>query len=91
MPKKYGVPDAENPEWTREAFRAGRRVEDVPELARILRKHRGPQRAPTKVQISLRVDRDTLAAFRAAGRGWQSRMNDALRRAASRQSKGSAA
>ena len=31
--------------------------------------------------ISLRVDRDVLAAFRATGAGWQARMNEALRAA----------
>ncbi len=32
-----------------------------------------------KEQIALRVDRDTLERFRAAGSGWQTRMNEALR------------
>jgi uncharacterized protein (DUF4415 family) len=35
-----------------------------------------------KQQIALRVDRDVLARFRQDGPGWQSRMNDALRKAA---------
>jgi len=42
---------------------------------------RGPQRAPTKVPVTLRLDRDIVERFRATGAGWQSRMNDALRRA----------
>ncbi len=42
---------------------------------------RGKQKAATKEMISLRVDRDVLAAYRATGAGWQSRMNDALRAA----------
>ena len=32
-----------------------------------------------KTQITLRVDNDTLATFKATGQGWQTRMNDALR------------
>lgn len=43
---------------------------------------RGPQKAPTKQPVSLRIDRDVLDRFKATGPGWQSRMNAALRRAA---------
>jgi uncharacterized protein (DUF4415 family) len=32
-------------------------------------------------QVSLRIDQDVLAHFRAMGSGWQDRINDALRRA----------
>jgi uncharacterized protein (DUF4415 family) len=35
-----------------------------------------------KQQVALRVDKDVLEVFRAGGRGWQTRMNDALRKAA---------
>ncbi len=40
---------------------------------------RGPQRAPTKVPTTLRLDPEVLAAFKATGRGWQTRINDALK------------
>ena len=42
---------------------------------------RGPQKAPTKEAVKLRLDRDILAHFRATGRGWQTRINDTLREA----------
>ncbi|MEM0948427.1 MAG: BrnA antitoxin family protein [Pseudomonadota bacterium] len=42
-------------------------------------RRRGPQKTPTKEQISIRLDPDLLAALRAGGRGWQSRLNDKLR------------
>ena len=42
---------------------------------------RGPQVAPTKRQVTLRLDPDVLAKFRATGRGWQTRINEALRAA----------
>jgi uncharacterized protein (DUF4415 family) len=29
--------------------------------------------------VAIRFDREVLAAFRAAGPGWQTRMNDAMR------------
>jgi uncharacterized protein (DUF4415 family) len=36
----------------------------------------------TKEQISLRIDRDVLDYFQAAGPGWQERINEALRKVA---------
>lgn len=45
-----------------------------------LMKRRGrPASAITKAAISLRIDPDIVAAFKADGDGWQTRMNDALR------------
>ncbi|THD45583.1 MAG: hypothetical protein E7774_07695 [Bradyrhizobium sp.] len=35
-----------------------------------------------KVSTTIRLDADVLEAFKAKGAGWQSRINDALRRAA---------
>jgi len=42
------------------------------------RNRRGRPAGSGKTQITLRVDNDTLQAFRASGPGWQSRMNQAL-------------
>jgi len=42
---------------------------------------RGLQKAPTKLQVTLRLDRDVVERFRATGEGWQSRINAALRKA----------
>lgn len=44
-----------------------------------LKATRGAQKAPLKTQTTLRLDADILARFKAQGRGWQTRMNDALR------------
>lgn len=44
-----------------------------------------PGRKPSpssKKLLTLRVDPDVIEAYKAAGDGWQSRMNDALRKAA---------
>jgi uncharacterized protein (DUF4415 family) len=41
---------------------------------------RGPQKTPTKVQTTIRLDREVIDHFRASGRGWQSRLNETLRR-----------
>ena len=54
------------------------------ELLEGLRKRRpgqrGPQKAPTKKRVTLRLDRDVLEHFRASGPGWQRGLNDALRK-----------
>jgi uncharacterized protein (DUF4415 family) len=59
-------------------------AEAFPDLAARLRPVRGKQKAPTKELVSLRLDRDVLAAFRSTGPGWQARINAALRKAAPR-------
>jgi uncharacterized protein (DUF4415 family) len=41
-----------------------------------------PKAAVTKDAVSLRLDRDVIAHFRRGGRGWQSRINETLRKAA---------
>ena len=42
-------------------------------------KRRGPQKMPTKERTTIRLSRDVLDRFRATGRGWQTRVDDALR------------
>ena len=42
---------------------------------------RGKQKRPTKVLVSLRLERDVVERLRASGPGWQSRVNDMLRKA----------
>ena len=39
---------------------------------------RGPSTRPLKEQVSVRYSPEVLAAFRATGAGWQTRMNNAL-------------
>jgi uncharacterized protein (DUF4415 family) len=50
------------------------------ESGRPLRRGR-PKAASTKQQVTLRLDRDVLERFRQTGEGWQSRINEALRKA----------
>lgn len=42
------------------------------------RGQRGPQKAPTKDRVGLRLDHDVVEYFRSTGPGWQSRINDIL-------------
>ena len=48
------------------------------------RGQRGPQKAPTKEMISIRLSREVLDYFRGTGEGWQSRIDDTLKRAVAR-------
>lgn len=43
------------------------------------RGERGPQKAPTKEQVSLRLSPEVLAYFKAGGSGWQTRLDQALK------------
>lgn len=76
--------DADNPEWTAEDFRNAKPFAEVfPELTESIRRSRGrPVADNPKKQVTLRLDSDVVAKFRAGGSGWQSRINDILRKAA---------
>ncbi len=40
---------------------------------------RGPQKAPRKIPVSIRLSTDVVEALRATGNGWQGRADEALR------------
>jgi uncharacterized protein (DUF4415 family) len=44
-----------------------------------LARSRGRPAGSDKTQIALRLDNSVLAAFKSTGKGWQTRMNDALK------------
>jgi len=73
--------DPDNPEWTAEDFKEARPFKEVfPELYESWKRTRGPQKTPTKQLVSLRLDPDVIAHFKAQGAGWQTRINKALRK-----------
>jgi len=74
---------SDNPEWTEEEFRKARPFAEVfPELAESIRRTRGrPALANPKRQVTLRLDDEVVTRLRAGGPGWQSRINDILRKA----------
>lgn len=43
-------------------------------------RRRGPQKAPRKVPVSIRLSADVAEGLRATGAGWQTRAEDALRK-----------
>ena len=73
----------ESPEATDEQMAKARPfVEMFPELAESIRRSRGRPALPNPKQVvSIRLDPDVVSKFKATGKGWQSRINDALKRA----------
>ena len=84
MSRKLKAPvfDDDNPEWTEADFAKARPPEEVlpPELLAQFKKTRGLQKTPTKVAVSIRLSPDVISHFKSKGPGWQSRIDDALRK-----------
>lgn len=82
MGKRATKADQENPVWSEDDFRQARPAFEVLplDLVSMLPRKRGPQREPAKKLVSLRLDPDVVASFRATGDGWQTRINDVLKR-----------
>jgi uncharacterized protein (DUF4415 family) len=58
-------------------------AEAFPDLMDVIRRGRGrPSIANPRQQISLRLDGDVIEKFKSTGKGWQGRVNEALRKAA---------
>jgi uncharacterized protein (DUF4415 family) len=70
------APDLSAPKWRKRFERA-----DVMAGKKIVRCGRPASSAP-KISTTVRLDADVIEYFRAAGRGWQTRLNAALRKAA---------
>ena len=80
--------DDDNPEWTAEDFARARPASELlPDImgaglaAEMLRpkKQGRPKATLPKVPTAICLDADVLDAFKAQGRGWQTRINQALR------------
>lgn len=82
--KTWVDPD-DAPELTAEFFekgiwRIGDKIVSRDEARTEAGKRRGrPAGSGTKVSTTIRFDAEVLAAFKATGDGWQTRMNDALK------------
>ncbi|MCM2475807.1 BrnA antitoxin family protein [Rhizobium sp. CG5] len=76
--------DPDNPELTDEQLAEMRPFREVfPELAEAIEKKLAgrPKLENPKQAISIRLDAEVIERFKASGDGWQSRMNEALRKA----------
>ncbi|HZY63556.1 MAG TPA: BrnA antitoxin family protein [Edaphobacter sp.] len=73
--------DRENPEWTQKDFEQAVSFDHLPVSVRqvISKRTRGPQEAPKKMPVSIRLSADVVKALRASGAGWQSRVDEILR------------
>ncbi len=77
--------DPDNPELDADWFKRARPAREVepPEFFEAwekLRRARGrPPLETPKVATAIRFDADVLAGLRATGKGWQTRVNDAMR------------
>jgi uncharacterized protein (DUF4415 family) len=73
--------DVQSPELTADQMAQMRPFAEVlPKLAASIRKGRGPNKAPTKRLISLRLSGEVIEKYKAGGEGWQSRIDADLRR-----------
>lgn len=81
--QKMIASDPDAPEATDEQMTEAKPfAETFPTLAENMRRNVGgrPRSANPKVPVSIRLDPDVVAKFKATGPGWQSRMNEVLRR-----------
>jgi uncharacterized protein (DUF4415 family) len=63
-------------------FSAAAPFADLPEAERAMLaslRRRGPQKAPRKIPVSIRLSPDVAEGLRATGAGWQRRADEALR------------
>jgi uncharacterized protein (DUF4415 family) len=75
---KRAPTDPDDLPWTPEMKRRLRPMDA--ETIEFVRRARGrPHSAHPKQAVSLRLDRDVIEHFKKGGRGWQSRINAALR------------
>jgi uncharacterized protein (DUF4415 family) len=86
MTKDRGYTDADmaevsdNPEWTAERIARAKPFNEVfPELAESIARD-GIQAGPAEEFVTLRLDPKVIEHFRASGPGWQSRINDTLKK-----------
>jgi len=85
---EYGIPDAESPEVTKEAMQSGLSATEffaargmAPPKPVRGRPAGSRNKAPTKEQVTMRLDADLVAAMKATGKGYTTRANAALRAA----------
>lgn len=71
--------DGEVRELTENDLEQFQAFSSLPEEFKSILSVRGKQKTPTKVSTTVRFDADVIAAFKSTGRGWQTRMNEALK------------
>ena len=84
--------DGEIPEITREDLKRARPAREVlpkifpPKVAAEMLKPRGRPKAPqTKLSVTVRYSREVVEYFKSTGTGWQTRMDEVLKKWVARQ------
>jgi uncharacterized protein (DUF4415 family) len=76
------------PELGRDWFAGATKIADGPDAMRAYvqaeRRRRGKQKTATKRLVSLRLSPDVLETYKGTGRGWQTRIDEDLKKAAKR-------
>lgn len=74
--------DEENPEWTDEMLAQAKPMIEVdPELAAMSKRARGrPKSENPKILLSVRYSPEVVAFFKSTGKGWQTLMDEVLRK-----------
>jgi uncharacterized protein (DUF4415 family) len=74
--------DEENPEWTEADFKKARPASELPaEVLGAFPRTRGIQKAAKKVPVYIRLSPEAVERFKADGPGWQTRIDDVLKKA----------
>lgn len=75
--------DPDNPEWTEDDFKRAKPPHTLlpADVLKAFPKTRGPQVAPKKVPVSIRLSPEVVERFKASGPGWQSRIDEILKKA----------
>jgi uncharacterized protein (DUF4415 family) len=85
------VDDPDSPELTADIIRRMRPMREVnPEFVKRIEEMRKRGRPPLehpKVQVTLRLDEEVVKAFREDGPGWQSRINEELKKTLNKRAK----
>jgi uncharacterized protein (DUF4415 family) len=78
--KKRIVPDDDIPEMTAADFARAKLLRvAMPDVVEAMKRGRGrPKLEHPKKRVSLRLDPEIVAAYKATGEGWQSRINETL-------------
>jgi uncharacterized protein (DUF4415 family) len=80
MPKRTPLtdPQGEVRELKTDDLQTFRHASTLPQSLQQKLGVRGPQKAPTKERVTIRLSRSVVETFRSSGEGWQTRVDAAL-------------
>lgn len=71
--------DPDTSEWSEEDFKRAIPFSALPKSMQAILTGNGELTAPKQVSTTINFDTEVLDAFKATGKGWQTRINDALK------------